>query len=71
MPVDMPRQPRAPNASQVQSDIKALGVEEPLQQIDFTAALLGAAKAEGLHCCVETCGQAGLDQTAIQNAVIA
>ncbi len=31
---------------------------EPLQQIEFTEALLRAAKAEGLHCCVETCGHA-------------
>jgi len=31
---------------------------EPLMQIDFTAALLAAARAEGLHCCVETCGHA-------------
>jgi pyruvate formate lyase activating enzyme len=31
---------------------------EPLFQIDFTAALLACAKAEGLHCCVETSGYA-------------
>lgn len=31
---------------------------EPLLQIDFTAALLGQAKAAGLHCAIETCGQA-------------
>lgn len=31
---------------------------EPLMQIDFTAALLGAARAEGLHTAVETCGHA-------------
>ena len=31
---------------------------EPLMQIEFTAALLAAAKAEGLHTAVETCGQA-------------
>jgi len=29
---------------------------EPLMQIDFTEALLGAAKAEELHCCIETSG---------------
>ncbi|MCL5744955.1 MAG: glycyl-radical enzyme activating protein [Acidobacteria bacterium] len=29
---------------------------EPLLQIDFAAAVLEAAKAEGLHCTVETCG---------------
>jgi pyruvate formate lyase activating enzyme len=29
---------------------------EPLLQIDFADALLSAAKAAGLHCCVETCG---------------
>ena len=29
---------------------------EPLFQIEFTEALLHAAKAEGLDCCVETCG---------------
>ena len=27
---------------------------EPLSQIDFTVALLSAARKEGLHCCVET-----------------
>ncbi len=31
---------------------------EPLMQIDFSAALLAAAKREGLHTAVETCGQA-------------
>jgi len=31
---------------------------EPLMQGDFTAALLAAAKREGLHCAVETCGHA-------------
>jgi glycyl-radical enzyme activating protein len=29
---------------------------EPLQQIEFTTALLRAAKAEALHCCIETSG---------------
>ncbi len=29
---------------------------EPLMQIDFTHALLKAAKDAALHCCVETCG---------------
>ena len=29
---------------------------EPLAQIDFTVALLEAARKEGLHCCVETSG---------------
>jgi len=29
---------------------------EPLQQIEFTTALLRAAKAEDLHCCIETSG---------------
>jgi len=31
---------------------------EPLYQIDFTEALLAAAKAEGVHCCMETSGYA-------------
>ena len=31
---------------------------EPLAQIEFTAALLRAAKARGLHCCLETSGLA-------------
>ena len=31
---------------------------EPLAQLEFTAALLRAAKADGLHCCVDTCGLA-------------
>ena len=31
---------------------------EPLFQIDFTEALLRAAKMENLHCCIETCGHA-------------
>jgi pyruvate formate lyase activating enzyme len=29
---------------------------EPLQQFDFSAALLRAAKEQGIHCCVETSG---------------
>jgi pyruvate formate lyase activating enzyme len=29
---------------------------EPLAQPDFAKALLAAAKAEDMHCCVETCG---------------
>ena len=29
---------------------------EPTMQIEFSAELLEAAKGEGLHCCVETCG---------------
>jgi glycyl-radical enzyme activating protein len=29
---------------------------EPLVQVDFLAALLEAARAEGIHCAVETCG---------------
>lgn len=29
---------------------------EPFAQPDFAVALLEAAKAEGIHCCVETCG---------------
>jgi pyruvate formate lyase activating enzyme len=29
---------------------------EPLAQLDFTAALLGGAKEQGIHCCVETAG---------------
>ncbi len=31
---------------------------EPLTQADFACALLGAARAEGIHTCVETCGYA-------------
>ncbi len=31
---------------------------EPLMQIDFTEALLAAAKDVHVHCCVETCGYA-------------
>jgi pyruvate formate lyase activating enzyme len=31
---------------------------EPTLQIDFAEALLRAAREEGLHCCVETCGSA-------------
>lgn len=34
---------------------------EPLLQADFTAALLAAAKAEGIHTAVETCGHAPWD----------
>ena len=34
---------------------------EPLSQIQFTEALLTAAKATGLHCCVETCGLGALE----------
>jgi pyruvate formate lyase activating enzyme len=29
---------------------------EPTVQIEFALALLKAAKREGLHCCIETCG---------------
>jgi pyruvate formate lyase activating enzyme len=29
---------------------------EPLQQVEFTAALLAAARAEGVHCAIETSG---------------
>ncbi len=35
---------------------------EPLMQPAFSAALLAAAKAEGLHCVVETCGHAPWEQ---------
>ena len=35
---------------------------EPTMQIEFAEALLVAAKAHGLHCCVETCGMASLDR---------
>ena len=35
---------------------------EPLMQIEFTEALLRAAKGAGLHCVVETCGFAGRDR---------
>ncbi len=35
---------------------------EPLLQTDFTVALLQAAKKEGLHCCLETCGFVGWEQ---------
>lgn len=31
---------------------------EPLRQIDFIETLLCAAKDEGIHCCVDTCGHA-------------
>ncbi len=33
---------------------------EPLMQADFSAALLNAAKMEGIHTCVETCGAGDL-----------
>ena len=32
---------------------------EPLEQPEFVEALLRKAKAEGLHCCIETAGHAG------------
>ena len=35
---------------------------EPTLQIEFSAALLEAAKSEGLHCCVETCGFCAYDR---------
>ena len=35
---------------------------EPTHQIDFAAAALEAAKKEGLHCCVETCGYAAYER---------
>lgn len=35
---------------------------EPMLQFEFTLALLEAAKANGLHCCIETCGYAPLAQ---------
>ena len=34
---------------------------EPLYQIDFTESLLAAAKAQGLHNCIETCGFADFE----------
>ncbi|OGV65930.1 MAG: hypothetical protein A2283_06200, partial [Lentisphaerae bacterium RIFOXYA12_FULL_48_11] len=34
---------------------------EPLMQMDFTVELLRAAKNEGIHCCIETCGFANWD----------
>ena len=34
---------------------------EPLLQSEFIEELLHAAKNQGLHCCVETCGYAGAD----------
>jgi len=34
---------------------------EPLMQLDFTVALLQAAKREGVSCCIETCGFANWD----------
>ena len=35
---------------------------EPLMQADFAIALLQAAKKEGLHCCLETCGFVSWEQ---------
>ena len=35
---------------------------EPTMQIEFSAALLEAAKEAGLHCCVETCGHCSYDR---------
>ncbi len=35
---------------------------EPLAQIDFTVALLRAAKDQGIHCCVETSGFASWER---------
>jgi glycyl-radical enzyme activating protein len=35
---------------------------EPLLQIDFTAALLAAARAQSIHTCVETCGHVSWDR---------
>jgi pyruvate formate lyase activating enzyme len=35
---------------------------EPLAQIDFTVALLEAARKDRLHCCLETCGFAAWEQ---------
>ena len=35
---------------------------EPILQIDFTVALLQAAKEEGLHCAIETCGHGPLSR---------
>jgi pyruvate formate lyase activating enzyme len=37
---------------------------EPASQIDFSVALLAAAKAEGLHCVVETSGECDYSQLA-------
>ncbi|MDD5704872.1 MAG: glycyl-radical enzyme activating protein [Kiritimatiellae bacterium] len=37
---------------------------EPLMQIEFTEALLAAAKTAGLHTCVETCGFAAWEKLA-------
>jgi pyruvate formate lyase activating enzyme len=34
---------------------------EPLMQAEFSAELLALAKAEGLHCCIETCGHVPWD----------
>lgn len=35
---------------------------EPLAQFEFTKALLAAAKKEGIHTCVDTCGQASKEK---------
>ena len=35
---------------------------EPLAQIDFTIALLSAAKEQGIHCCLETAGFASRER---------
>ena len=37
---------------------------EPLLQTDFTESLLRGAKAEGIHCAIETCGHGGFDRLA-------
>jgi pyruvate formate lyase activating enzyme len=37
---------------------------EPMFQFEFTVALLQAAKAQGLHCCMETCGFAPVERYA-------
>jgi pyruvate formate lyase activating enzyme len=38
---------------------------EPLSQAEFSHALLGAAKREGLHTCVDTSGQAAWEKVAL------
>ncbi len=35
---------------------------EPMMQFEFTRALLIAAKKQGLHCCLDTCGAAPYEQ---------
>jgi len=35
---------------------------EPLAQFEFTKALLAAAKKEGIHTCIDTCGQAAKEK---------